>query len=479
MTYRAETMRTLLKSGPAVALALLFSISSSVIQAEEKAKIELLLDRSPAPGNAIGYVNVPALNKLMKDAGFSPAAASTVSEVWFLADLDIGSLRPKWEAGYAVLNQPVDAKKLADRLGGYVDNVVNQDVVHAPNQTYFVPGKDHPERLGILRPTDRSLLAGWLTPVIDVKYTPFLSVHAKQPESYLSFMLAIDLNNVLSPIPLKTRLEGLESLKSNSPESVAGTLASIQGCSIIVGRRSLNECIAKFEFSKSPSSLKLIAPELLAEILQRNGTDAPEVKQWEVSVDGNALSLKGPITQSSLSGLMGIFSLQSQAQQAAARASLSEQSEEQRVAYESKHYFDEVNSIIEHTRDHKSQTAGAMAKWSDQRARQIDELGTLNVDPDMIQYGTNVAELLRGNALTVRQTNIDAGKVKASQSLDTGYYNDGYGYYNSNSTSDYQRVTSAIAQGNAYGNYREALNQIDKLTAAMRRDMTQKYKMQF
>ena len=438
-------MRTLLKSGPAVALALLFSISSSVIQAEEKAKIELLLDRSPAPGNAIGYVNVPALNKLMKDAGFSPAAASAVSEVWFLADLDIGSLRPKWEAGYAVLNQPVDAKKLADRLGGYVDNVVNHDVVHAPNQTYFVPGEDHPERLGILRPTDRSLLAGWLTPVIDVKYTPFLSAHAKQPESYLSFMLAIDLNNVLSPIPLKTRLEGLKSLKSNSPESVAGTLASIEGCSIIVGRRSLNECIAKFEFSKSPSSLKLIAPELLAEILQRNGTDAPEVKQWEVSVEGNSLSLKGPVTQSSLSGLMGIFSLQSQAQQAAARASLSEQSEEQRVAYESKHYFDEVNSIIEH----------------------------------MIQYGTNVAELLRGNALTVRQTNIDAGKVKASQSLDTGYYNDGYGYYNTNSTTDYQRVTSAIAQGNAYGNYREALNQIDKLTAAMRRDMTQKYKMQF
>lgn len=471
----ANLMRTLLS----LAIAATVALSSSIIHAEEKEKIELLLDRSPAPGNAIGYVNVPALHKLMKDAGFSPAAASSVKEVWLLADLDLGNLRPKWEAGYAIVNKPVDAKKLADHLGGYVDEVVNREVVHAPNQTYFLPGTDHPDRLGILRPTDRSLLAGWLTPVIDVKYTPFLTAQAKQPEAYLSFMLAVDMANVLSPVPLKTRLEGLESLKSNSPESIAKILASVEGFSIIVGRRSLNECIVKFEFSQSPSALKLIAPELLAEILRRNGTDAPEVKQWKVSVDGNALSLQGPITQASLSSLMGIFSLQSQAERAAGRANLTEQTEEQRMAYESKYYFDQVNNIIEHTRDHKSQTAGAMAKWSDQRARQIDELGTLNVDPDMIQYGTNVSELLRGNALTVRKTNIKAGQVKASQSLDTGYYNDGYGYYNTNSVTDYQRVTSAIAQGNAYGNYREALNQIDKLTAAIRRDMTQKYQVQF
>ncbi|TWU01588.1 hypothetical protein [Neorhodopirellula pilleata] len=446
--------------------------------AEDKEKIAMLLDRSPSPANAIGYINVPSLNRLMKDAGFSSQATNTIEEVWFIADMDLAGLRPKWEAGYAVLKQPVDADRLAESLGGYVDTVENQKVVHSPQQTYFVPGTTHPERLGILRPTDRALLAGWLTPTLNIQYSPYLSAQANQPEAYLSFMMTVELKNLISPVPLAKRLEGLKSLQSNRPEAVAKILASIEGISVIVGRQSLQQFIVKFQFSKSPSSLNSIAPDMLAEILEKNGFAAPEVKTWKASTEGNELSLQGPVTQTTLSGLLSIFSLQSQAERVANRPSLADDKEKQ-IAYQSKHYFDEINSIIEQTRDHQSQTAGAMASWNDKRARQIDELTTLNVDPEMIQYGTNVAELLRGNALSVRQTNIEAGKIKANQGLDNGYYNDGSGYYNFNSSTDYQRVTDAMARGNAYGSYREALNQIDQMTAAVRREMTQKYQMQF
>lgn len=468
-----------MRTRPFLSLSFVFLISVTTCIAQEKEKIALLLERSPSPANAIGYVNVPSLNKLMQDAGFSSQVSSTVEEVWLISDLNLGDFRPKWEAGYAVLKQPVKAEQLAESIGGYVDTVENRKVVHSPQQTYFVPGTDHPERLGILRPADRSLLAGWLVPNVNVQYAPFLSSQANQSESFLSFMLAVELKNVLSPVPLTTRLETLESLKSNPPESVASILASIEGFSVIVGRQSLQQCIVKFQFGKSPSSLKLIAADMLAEIIERNGLAAPEVKTWKASVEGNSLALQGPVTQNTLSGLLSVFSLQSQAESAAGRPALSDDDKEKQVAYQSKHYFDQVGSIIERTRDHKSQTTGAMASWNDKRARQIDELGTLNVDPDMVQYGTNVAELLRGNALSVRQTNIDAGKIKAQQGLNRGYYNDGYGYYNYNSTSDYQRVTSAMARGNAYGNYRGTLNQIDQLTAEVRRQMTDKYQIQF
>jgi len=446
--------------------------------AQDKEKIAMLLDRSPSPANAIGYINVPSLNMLMKDAGFSNRAATSIEEVWFIADLDLAGLRPKWEAGYAVLKKPVDADRLAKSLGGYVDTVEDQKVVHSPNQTYFVPGTTHPERLGILRPTDRALLAGWLVPSLNIQYSPFLSSQANQPESYLSFMMTVELKNLFSPVPLAKRLKSIGSLQSNRPEAVAKILASIEGFSVIVGRQSLQQCIVKFQFAKSPSSLNSIAPEMLAEVLEKNGFAAPEVKTWKVSTEGNEMALQGPLTQSTLSGLLSIFSLQSQAERAAGRPTLGDDKEKQ-IAYQSKHFFDEVNDIIERTRDHQSQTAGAMASWNDKRARQIDELTTLNVDPEMVQYGTNVAELLRGNALSVRQTNIEAGQIKASQSLDNGYYSDESGYYNYNSSTDYQRVTDAMARGNAYGNYREALNQIDQMTAGVRRAMTQKYQMQF
>ena len=459
--------------------AFIFLLTFSTCLGQEKEKIALLLDRSPSPANAIGYVNVPALNRLMRDAGFSSQASESVNEVWLIADLDLGDFRPKWEAGYAVLNRPVDAEKLAASIGGYVDEVEHQKVVHSPQQTYFVPSVDHPERLGILRPTNRPLLASWLTPNINVQYAPFLSAQANQSESFLSFMLAVETKNVMSPVPLASRLEGLQSRKSNPAASVANILASMEGFSVIVGRQSLNQCIVRFYFSKSPASLKLVAADMLAEILDRNGLGAPEVKSWKATVEGNALALQGPITQSTLSGLLSVFSLQSQAESASGRQSLSTDDKEKQMAYESKHYFDQVNSIIDRTRDNRAQTTGQLASWNDRRARQIDEMGTLNVDPEMIQYGTDVAQLLRGNALTVRQTNIQAGKVKASQSLDRGYYNDGYGYFNVNRTSDYQRVTDAMARGNAYGNYKTMLSQIDKMTAAMRRTMTAKYQMQF
>ncbi|SRR6056297_1325074 len=453
------------------------------VSAEDE-KINLLLRKSPSVANAVGYVNIGSLNELMDGAGIQTKVAENVEEYWFIADLDFMKFRPRWEAGYATLKSSVEPENLAQQVGGYVDQIADQDVVWSPGQTYFVPGKEN--RLGILRPADRSLLAGWLKPSVSVNYSDFLERNANQSETYLSVLLAIELKDVFSPVPLAKKLEDLKSLKANSPENIAGTLASVEGVSIIVGRKSLNECIVRFQFGKSPAGLKPIAAELLAEVLERNGTAAPEVLTWSVKSDATSLSLQGPITEGTLTGVLGIFSLQSQANRAATAMSDSgrERTKQQQTGYRSKYYFDEIGEIIERTRNHKSQSSGALAKWNDQRARQIDELGTLDVDPEVVQYGTNVAELLRGNALTVRQGNIAAGKIQANQSLSGGgyygrnSYGDGY-YYDTNSTSDYQNVTAAIARGNAYQNYRQALSAIDTLTASVKRAMTEKYQLQF
>lgn len=456
-----------------VACALTMTLPINRLRAQEK--IELLLDRSPAPANAIGYINVGALDRVLSSVHFPPQLTDQVRDFWFIANLDLSSVRPTWEAGYATLEQSVAAHDLADRIGGYVDRVAGEDVVYSPNQAYLVPGKEN--RLGILRPADRSLLAGWIKPHLTVNYSDFLQRHARQPESYLSLMLAIELQHVFSPVALAERVGELKSLQSKSPESVASILASIEGISLIVGRRGLNECIVRFEFAKSPTALEPVAAELAAEILERNGTAAPEIASWSVQVDDQTLSLQGTITEATLDGILGIFSLQGTAGQALRFKGSAEQTAQQQEAYRTKYYFDEVNRIIETTRQHEAQTSGALAQWNDQRARQIDELGTLNVAPEMVEYGVNVAELLRGTALAVRQGNIAAGKTKAVQGGGGYYgYGGGYGAYGRAAS---QRMTDARTRGNAYANYRETLNQIDQLTAETRRTMTEKYQMQF
>lgn len=473
------------------------TLSSIVSSAEgQEKKLTALLERSPAPANAVLYVNVPALNQLTKDAELSTRVTENVEELWLISDLDFINLHPRWEAGYATLKVPVSAQELASTVSGYVDTIAGHDAVWSPRQTYFMPLQDN--RLGFLRPADRSLLGRWVTPGGDVNDSSYLAKVSDQPESYLSMMLAADLTNLVSAVPLEAKLKNFQSLQAQQPKTVAGILASVRGVSVIIGRKSLSQCILTVEFEKSPSSLKPIASDLLAEILERNGTAAPEVLTWETKVDGDRLTFQGPISETSLTGLLNIFSLLGAAESVSDKfitLSDSPGSETEQIAYATKHYFDEVTKRVEQIRKHQSKTTGGMAKWNDQQARQLDEMGTLKVDPVMVQFGSDVASLLRGNALTVRQGNIQAGQIKASESLSSsteyrvggyrgGFYGGGggfssSGYYNPNSTSDYQAVTDANARGNAYANYRSILSQIDKLTGEIRKAMTDKYMIQF
>lgn len=462
------------------------------VQAQE-AKLDGLLRRSPSRANAVGYLNLPALDTLMKNAKMPSRLTGNIEDIWLIANMDPGSLRPKWEAGYATLGNPIEAKKLADSLGGYVDTVAGTEVVWSPRQMYLVPGKEN--RLGVLRPADRAMLSEWLEPGVAARRSEYLLEQSQQSEEFLSLMVALDIEDLMSPHPLAKKLEGFESLKKNKPESVASILASARGVSVIVGRRSLGECIFTVEFTKSPSSLLPIANGLLKEILDRNGTAAPEVLSWKVKADDNKLTFQGPLSESSLAGLLGVFSLRDQAESVAQLAKKEVDAANPSGGpngYQSKAYFDDVNLQVEAVRRHKAQSMGARAKWNEQHARRIDEMGTLDVDPAMVDYGANVANMLRGNALTMQKAAIAGGAVKAQQGLSSGisyggtasygyggYSYSGSGYYDPNTAGDYQAVTTAKARSVGYSDYQSMLKDLDAMTAQVRRDMTTKYNMQF
>jgi hypothetical protein len=148
-------------------------------------------------------------------------------------------------------------------------------------------------------------------------------------------------------------------------------------------------------------------------------------------------------------------------------------------------------------RDYNARSTGYRARWNDQSARKIDELGTLNVDPELVEYATNVSTALRGSSLVIRQTNIQAGASKAeanaykapgpTANVGYGYYgNYGYGgfgagYYDPNAAGYYDASGTINSQSRAIGNqsYQAALNNIDAMTLEIRRKMTDKLKVQF
>lgn len=464
-------------------IAFLIATTSSAVTGQEP-KLPGILKRSPSRANAVVYVNVPSLSKLMKDAGMGEGLSGNVGEVWAIADLDLDRVKPKWEVGYATLKAPVDVGALAVALKGYKDEVAGKTVVRTPMQSYLVPLEDN--RLGFMRPADRSMLATWSDESNGgARVSDFLAKQAVRPENYLSFLMAVDVSNRFSPVALEERLSGLEAMKGQDVKKMASVMASVKGISIIVGRRSLNECILEIEHTQSPEAILPIATQVLNEVLNRNGTSAPEVASWKATLKGNSIQYQGAISETTLDAVLGILSIQGHANQVADSATRSERQEENAMAYKSKAYFDKVNAYIERVRKYKAQTTGFRAKWNDQQARRIEELSTLNVDPELVNYGAAVAQMLRGNAVAIQQGNVAAGQVQASSGYGEGYYGGYYGYgggyYGGNSYSRARGQASVGARQRmgAFGSFKEALAEIDKLTADMRRKMTAKYEIDF
>jgi hypothetical protein len=494
-------------------------------------KLEGLLRKAPSPPNAISYVHVPSLKKLMGEANIPTNLSNDVEEVYLVSDLEISSMKPNWEAGYAVLDKSFDAETLAKAVDGYVDMIGETKVVWTPRQSYLVPGAELPagaeNRMGFLRPARRGLAADWLNSSGTSSIPNYLAAEAKQPEEYLSMLLAVNLKDQFSPLAMTARAKELDTLKGQDPETVGRLFSSIQGVSVIVGRRSLSECILSVEFGESPAAMSSIATALLDEILKYNGTAAPEVLNWKVSVTGNKLSFQGPISADTLDGLLGIFSTQAHAGQvsdavdAQGQATAGGEPSPSQMVTASKEYFDKVNAYIERVRKYEAQSTGYRAKWDAQQANRIDEIPTLNVDPLAIDYGGNVAGMLRGNASAIQAGNVSAGQqaAGASQSPGIGAYGGeplsggsyargwggGYGGYYSGYGTGYaaqyarsggiagakmrsyagryqvnaQTVISAQQRMAGFGSYKQIINQIDALTGQVRKALTAKYNVQF
>ena len=491
-------------------LALLGIVLFSRLATAQDSKLKTLLEAAPPGTNSIAYLNPPVLGKLMSEAKMAESLSVDVHEVWLASEMDVASMNHQWEAGYAKLGTPVRAESLAKQLQGYVDRIGERQVIWTPKQSYLVP--DGPDQLGFLRPAKRAMLADWLAGSKRSTPPSYLLEKSIQPEEYLSLFIAIDLTNIFSPIALAERLADYESLKGIDIRSAAESLASIRGISLIVGRRSLSDCMLSVDFDRLvediPAPLRAAANRFLLELLNRNGTAAPEVANWTVDSKGSALVFRGPISEDSLHAVLGIFSLPQQAEDVAA----SQKPQASPAAadtpapprpgeptdpsepnlYASKEYFDNVLELVERVRKYDAKTSGYRARWNDRQARRIDELPTLGVDAGLIQYGSDTANLLRNNALTIRGGNIEASQTKANQSLAPtstfsgnyggfygGYYGSYSGWYDPNNRSDYQRVTDVQAFANATLDYNTTLGKIDQLTGEIRRVMTQKYKTQF
>jgi hypothetical protein len=420
-------------------------------------------------------MDTPLVRKFVTGTPLFAELSDKLGEVRIASELDFKTLEPTWEVGYATVSGLPDASLVAASVGGYVDSIAGKTVVWSPRKSYLVPMPGGV--LGLVRPSDRKLASRWLNKETSGGGVSYLQKQAAQGTKFISVLLAIDLEDVWSPITIKQRLEALESLKSADKNAIAATLSTIKGMRVIVSKKNLEESIISLDFGTSPSGLLPVAKAFFVEVLARNHSAIPEASTWNASVDGNTLSFRGKIAPETLDDLIGIFTVHGQVDPSSSNDSSSaNNSAEAKAVGAAKTYFDKTASIVKRVKDYSATNSGDRAQWNGRMAKRLDDLPTLNVDPALVDYATKVSQALRGNMVNIQQTNI-AGGTNAIVNSGVSAYGNAYNGYYYDVNSPYQYLASA--RGQAFSSYREVIAQIEEMERTIRREMTDKYQFQF
>jgi len=487
-------------------LALLVAFHFQSLTRANEPSLGDVLQSCPKPANAILHGDVNAIRTLSMGTPLEFDMPAGVDRVKIAAELNFSTLQPSWEIGYAAMKAAPNADAIAKRLGGYVDSVNNRPVIWTPNQMYLVPLQN--EVLSIVRPADRKFLGQWLKRDRSPSVSDYLKRAAGAQLGDVAALIAVDLEDLMSAEILEQNLVGLKSLAGKDVKKIARAIAGMQGVTLSVNKGSLAETVITLEFKEAPAELAPIAKTFFNEVFERRGSAIGDFSKWSqtASSDGKVLKFTGEITHEALDDLLGLFTIHRHTNGNNAAASdnadaikpaPAQESSASVIAENSKEYFKKVTQVVHRVRDYSANNTGERAQWNANMANRIDEMPTLNIDVDLVQFASEVAKALRTNSVSMQLTNIasgaqavanDAGSTgdtsavfsgTSVQNLGYGYASFGYGgngnYADPNSPTKYYQMGQA--KGNA--SFKQMMAQMEQAISDMRRTMTNKYKVQF
>jgi hypothetical protein len=460
-----------------------------------------VLRSCPKTANAIVQGDLVALRKLAMGTPLHEDLPGNVVRVRIAAELDLESLQPDWEIGYAAVEKMSTAESLAQREGGYVDSLQGRSIVWTPNEMYLVPLADN--IVSIVRPADRKFVGQWLKKDRSNVISNYLQQVSSRLNDRSAVSIAVDLEDVISSGVLVDRLMRSKVLQGKNLDAIAKSIASIQGITVVVPADSLSASV-QIDFQNSPTELIPVAKPFVGEILMARSIHIDQFGEWNTSTtnEGKTLQLAGPISHETLDDLLGMFTLH-RASGGIAKAdkpldSVATPASPSIVAQNTKDYFQRVVNIVHRVRDYSANNTGERAQWNSNMANRIDEMPTLDVDPQMVMFGAEVAKSLRTNSMSMTITNIAQGAAAVANDAGTsgystataagtlaarGYGYGGYGNYGSYGGSfvDPNSPVKYYQLGQAQGNtsFRELMARLEQSIADMRRTMTEKHKIQF
>lgn len=481
---------------PSVAALILIGVVR-VCQAGDWPK---LIDHPPAGANTIALFNAGALRlgasklKQFNEGEQQAAAADLLAELpehakraALSANIDFDSLEPIWESATVVFekNSP-SPKGIAEHEGGYVDQISGKPAVWSPRGRYFVPqGAD---RMSVHMPASRPAVARWIRglgqapqPLAD-----YLKRAAERAPDGTALLLAVDMADTVSPVQAVEKVATLKSVSAAkvNPENLAKLLGELHGITFTVSVSDQFIGHLQLDFGAPPTLLSKSGREILAEACSRRGILLPELREWKAAVEGKSFALSGPLDAISVVNLLAFFNSTPSTNDAhyespAATKETGAPEGAGKMAQASRKYFGSVQRILGECRNTKGLSVAERGVFNDRLSRKIDQLPLLNVDKDLLDYGASVAQLIRGAGQAIRSANVAAGGQKATQASSSSYVGYGYASYSFNDNTAYNEGLTNQAHAAGMQQHLTNMQQVDNLTADIRRQMTERYMIEF
>jgi len=477
------------------------------------APFDNLLTKVPAGANTLVLIDVETtlaapvaleegwgkqleLNYVERPIFLPPEASKLVIAASLRSNDDFSRL---WELAAMELTEPMSMRSIARSEGGYVDEINGVKSAWTPSDAYFVALADH--ELGVMFPAERQFVSRWVDFTQHnsvVKISNYLQSATKLASAKIPILFAIDLKDVVQPHKIKQTLQDSPTVKESgiAVAEVSKILVSIQGAVLRVAVGKNVQGQLRIDFAEPVAPIKSIAKELVINALDNLGAHVEDLTNWKLELEDKAITMRGPL---SVDGQRRVFSIvEIPSTKFSSLKGTPQEGEEEipesLIRESSLTYYRSTDVLIKDLRrDLRGNKASSAVM--ERYARKIDRMPILNVDDELLDYGSQLAETLRTMALSKRTGGIQSGTQTAgmgegnrggSYSNYNDGYGGGYGYGRGGdrlaSAKDSAARRSSI-KANAMAESKrmrvEGFKLIDDHSAAIRRQMTKKYGVEF
>ena len=404
----------------------------------------------------------------------------------------VGDFENIWDVALFDTISPVTMPYLAKMEGGYLDKVEDFEIAYSPRKAFFVSLK--PTIVGVSFPANRQDLKRWLRWVQkrnEPEVSGYLQTAVTTAHGKDQIVAAFDLEDLLTSRQVRDRLHTVESLagKDADLDALTKVLTSIKGVTFTAEASDRLTGKMRIDFAESPSPLKEYAKAVIFEVLENRGLMLDsEIKNWAIRFEAKAITLQGRLNTRGLRMLTDLIPFPAETVALGADepkaggttpGSAGSTSTAESTAETSRKYYQHVSLLLDELRAEVRESK--KAKFSqmilDKGALEIDRLPVLNVDEDLIGFGTGVSATLRNMRNLSKNANLDATYRQASMAGNQGYgYGGFYGGTNlSLGTSVMRKQEGAVLASNELA----VFTMLQEKTAEIRKAMTLKYKIEF